>query len=218
MQRVSGGSHTAVLTLLILPIALCDGRRWHWSTVPASDQHESSARRLIARAALLAIRVQIAALYLHATLGKLRVEEWTDGTALYYWLTDPLIGPPAWLQWLSAPLLTTPLVAALTWGVLVLEFALAIALFLSPRAQRVLFFLGLSFHLAIMVFHGLFSFGLAMYAALFLYLWPLERRLDFSPALGRARRVAALVRARPVAALVRARPVDGAAEVSSAKP
>ena len=65
-------------------------------------------------------------------------------------------------------------VSSLTWGVLILQLCLAMALFL-PRAHRVLLFpVGILFHLGNVTFFGLMSFFWAMAAALVLYLLPTD--------------------------------------------
>lgn len=183
---IDGGDQTAtVLTLLLLPITLTDPRKWHWDpppdppALPAGAPLPREKSRLVARSALSAIRVQVAALYLHAALGKLQVEEWTDGTAIYYWLTDPMMGSPDWLKRLMMPLLAHPTVALITWGVFALELALAAGLIVSKPRRRYLLIGGLALHGAIAVVHGLFSFSTVMFAALILYLRPVEQTFDF---------------------------------------
>ncbi|HEX6684571.1 MAG TPA: hypothetical protein VF062_17335 [Candidatus Limnocylindrales bacterium] len=63
-------------------------------------------------------------------------------------------------------------VTAITWGSMVLEFALAIAILLGPQAKRVLLVAGPLFHAGIAVHMGLVSFLAAISAALLLALLP----------------------------------------------
>jgi antimicrobial peptide system SdpB family protein len=177
---IDGGDHvTAVLTLLLLPVALTDSRRSHWQPAPATGAApplRTLVARLLALSALLAVRFQVAGIYYHAAVAKLRVEEWNDGTALYYWLLDPAFGAPAWLVPVLRPLLLDPLgVLALTWGSLALEVLLFMALVMPKWAWRYPLALGLLFHLGIAVIQGLGSFWLAMSAALIVYLRPVEQ-------------------------------------------
>ncbi|MDB4951462.1 MAG: hypothetical protein JWM27_4111 [Gemmatimonadetes bacterium] len=172
---VDGGDQvTGVLTLLLIPVTLGDARAWHWDP-PAAGAPSATGRamRLVAWSCLLVARIQVAAIYFHAAIGKFRVEEWTDGTVLYYWLTDPVHGMPPWFRWALLPVLTSGIgVALLTWSVLVLETVLFMALVMERRWWRLLLPVGLAFHLGIALLHGLVSFAFAMWAALVLYLRP----------------------------------------------
>ncbi len=182
---VEGGDQvTAIITLLLLPIALTDQRSWHWlaSAVPAV-QPPGPARAtipLLALSAQLAIRLQVAAIYFDSVVGKLGVAEWKDGTALYYWLTHPTFGAPSWLRPALVPLLTSTAVAPLTWSVILVEIALFMGLTMNKRYRGWLLVAGLFLHGGIMVVHGLVSFGLAMFGALILFLRPSERPFDVS--------------------------------------
>ena len=178
-----GDQVTQNLTLLLLPVAITDPRRWHWSQLgPPCDRR---LQTLVARSALLMIGLQMAVIYAHSSLGKLGVPEWTDGTALYYWSSDPMFGAPGWLAPILRLLTSSPAgVAMLTWGPLALEGALALALLLPPRARRLLLPAGIGFHVVIAVMMGLVSFALAMIAGLILYLRPADR--PFSLAVLRA--------------------------------
>jgi antimicrobial peptide system SdpB family protein len=128
---------------------------------------------MIALSAWLVIRLQVAGIYFHAAIGKAAVQEWVDGTALYYWLLHPTLGAAHWLAPILQHLLLNPfIVALLTWGALLLEIALFTALVVSRRWWPILLALGLCFHGGIMVVQGLVSFSIAMMGALVLYLRP----------------------------------------------
>lgn len=175
---VDGGDHVAaVLTLLLLPVALTDGRKWHWS--PPRDAHAGRAFLVssqIALSALLVCRLQVAVIYFHAAVGKMAVPQWANGTAVYYWFTNPAFGAPAWLEPYLLPLITSAVgVTALTWGTIVFELALFLALVSDKRWWPYLLVAGLIFHFGILVVHGLVSFFFSMAGALILYLRPTER-------------------------------------------
>jgi len=175
---VDGGDQmTTVLTLLLIPITLTDGRRWHWQPVeqapPATGGEEY--RRLIALSTFVAIRVQVAGIYFQAVLAKFEVPQWANGTALYYWLTDPAFGTPDWLTPFVLPLLTNGVtVVLMTWSVLLLETLLFTGLVMDRRGWPYLLKAGIVFHLGIAVFQGLVSFFFATTAALILFLRPKE--------------------------------------------
>jgi antimicrobial peptide system SdpB family protein len=173
-SMLDGGDQLAAnLALLLLPCALLDPRRWHWSPAATGSSPEAL---LIARAALFLIRLQMCAVYLQASVAKLAVREWVDGTVLYYWLRDPAFGSPPWLAPFTDALVKNgTTVSLLTWSVLGLELALAAALVMPRDRARWLLPLGIALHLGIALVHGLVSFALVMFGGLVLYLWPVER-------------------------------------------
>lgn len=172
-----GDQAAAVMTLLLLPLALTDSRVWHWQRPgPVADATAS----LIAWSALLVMRVQVAGIYLQASVAKLGREEWANGTALYYWLGDPLFGSPGWIAWLLGPILADPVgVTVLTWGTIALEFALVFGLIARRDARPYLLGAGILLHASIALVIGLGSFGLIMIGCLVLFLRPLDQ--PFAP-------------------------------------
>ena len=175
---VDGGDQVAiVLALLLLPVTLTDGRRWHWERAEPAPPASAAAvfARLVALSAMVAIRVQVAAIYFHAGVGKMKVTEWADGTAMYYWMQSPTFGvPPAIAPLVNAWLANAAFVAALSWGTITLEVLLSAGLLATRRARAVLLVLGIGLHVGIILFMGLFSFGLTMIGALILFLRPAD--------------------------------------------
>jgi antimicrobial peptide system SdpB family protein len=170
-----GDQITAVLALLLIPVALTDPRRWHWQPAP---EREPGAGRLVAYAALVLIQLQVAVLYFHASIAKLGVREWADGTAMYYWLRNPTFGVAGWQRPIVDLLTGSPVgVAVLTWSSVTLEFSLATALLLRPAYRRRLLVAGLAFHGLIALAMGLVSFSTAMSGALLLYLLPIGHQI-----------------------------------------
>jgi antimicrobial peptide system SdpB family protein len=191
---VDGGDQvTAVLTLLLIPVTLTDGRTWHWSPArPASSPSSSSSSagagetarvgvpRLIALSVMLVIRLQVSIIYFQSGVAKLEVPEWANGTALYYWFTHPVYGLSPWRERLFMPLLTNPLgVTLATWGVMAFEVMLFTALVMNRTWWKYLLPLGIAFHFGIVVVHGLVSFFFAMAGALVLYLRPWDEEFRF---------------------------------------
>jgi antimicrobial peptide system SdpB family protein len=181
---LDGGDQVALVAVtLILPLALTDGRRWHWDP-PASPPDVRllhSLAAVVAWSAVIAFRVQAAVIYLNASIAKLRVEEWVDGTAVYYYMLEPRIGMPDWQRTLLTPVLESPTgVALLSWGTIVLEFALFTALLVKPSIRKRLLPFAIAYHLSIAVIFGLFSFSLTMTALLILFLWPADEPLRFT--------------------------------------
>ena len=89
---------------------------------------------------------------------------------MYYWLLS-FGGAPRWVIALA----TKPIVVvAMTWGAITLEVVLALGLVLPRKTWRPLLIIGIVFHLMIGLFFDLWSFAIAMIAALVLYLQPAD--------------------------------------------
>lgn len=171
-----GDQLNQILTLLLIPVCLVDSRRWQWS--PPRVQPAGALVAGVPLIAMWVIRVQMAGLYLQASIAKLGVPEWRDGSALYYWLNDPTFGALPNLKSILEPaLLAGPVVLALTWGSMAIEFSLAISIFLPRLRARWLLIPGILLHTCIGVLMGLPSFSITMFAGLLLYLWPWEMEL-----------------------------------------
>ncbi|WP_306366336.1 sporulation-delaying protein SdpB family protein [Nocardiopsis sp. CC223A] len=184
MSMTEGGDQiAAIIALLISPIALLDSRRWHWTFKggPVSINRSGEIRRMIANTSAMLIRLQVSVIYLHAAIGKLAVEEWVNGTAVYYWVHDPQFGPSGLRATVAEAVVSTALgVVLLTWGTLVLELALAYGLVASAPLRKALFWAGVLFHAGIAMVLGLVTFGITMSGALLLYLWPRESSPDIN--------------------------------------
>lgn len=173
VRIVDGGDQTAVvLSTLMLPLALSDPRTWQWEIITERPPHtlRSLIPRMVGSAAATLIQIQVAIIYLNACISKLRVDEWTDGTAMYYWLSGNYMGLPHYLQWAFQPILNSQAVVLLTWSVLALEFLLGIALSMRPSWRMALLPVAIVFHFGIAIFMGITSFAVAMLGALLLYL------------------------------------------------
>jgi antimicrobial peptide system SdpB family protein len=172
-----GDQLTADLTLLLLPVALTDSRPWHWQSLHVANDKSLAQvlKTLVAASALVVIRLQIAGVYLHAAAAKFRVEEWRDGTALYYWLTNPIVGAHGWVSHLvSAAAQNDIAIPLMTWGTMLIEVLLFMSLVMPKWAWKYVFLIGIVFHSMIAVFFGLTSFSVTMIGALVLYLRPPE--------------------------------------------
>lgn len=157
-----GDAAGRIATMLLVLMCLGDGRRWHWR--PGRDPYPP-AWGGSAYAAHLVLRLQVALIYLAAVGTKLAVPSWRDGTYLAEIFHHPYYGPSAALRSVLGPALEQrPIVAALTWGTLVIELAIAASLFAGPRVRRCGLALAIALHGLIIVLIGLVSFGLTMIA------------------------------------------------------
>ncbi len=180
---LEGGDHVnATITLLLLPIALTDPRRWHWGTPPVlKSARLPIVMSTVALSALFMLRVQAAIIYFNAGVAKMGVTEWNNGTAMWYWLNNEMFSMPEWMHPIMMPILQNEYtVFGFTWGVMLFEVFLAVALVLPKRRWAPILMAGLAFHVGIAVVHGLVSFGIAMCALLVLYLRPMEKTFDFA--------------------------------------
>jgi antimicrobial peptide system SdpB family protein len=185
-----GDQVAAVLTLLLIPITLTDPRRWHWSRGPQPPPRDAAVGWgwVIARVTRVLIMVQVAGIYLQASIAKLGVPEWADGTALWYWMRGSQFAPPPWISVITDRVIELPLgVVSLTYGTIIIEFLLAVALFMPPLYRRPVLIAGIALHAGIMVTMGLVSFFFSMAGALTLYLAPVGAELSLRP-LRRLRR------------------------------
>lgn len=173
---IDGGDQlTSVLTFLLIPITILDSRKNHWLS---SNKKHSLNTNLIANIFILIISLQMSIVYLQAAIEKLyKLSEWISGTALYYYMNDPLFGTPDWLLKMIFPLLNSKLVFFLSWSVIILELSLFCAFFMSKKKKLVLFYFGILFHFMIIINFGLFSFFFAMLGGLIIYLLPTNTNL-----------------------------------------
>jgi len=177
-----GDQLNALLALLLVPAAILDERKWHWNVTAASSPSDgalaSVLKRVTAHFFFQVIRLQVALVYFDSAVSKFRVEEWANGTALYYWLNYSIFGVPTWSKGLIDLFVNNPVgVAFLTWGTLILEITLAAGLILPRHVRPYLLGAGLLFHFAIAILMGLGSFSITMIGALLLFLRPVEAPL-----------------------------------------
>lgn len=180
---VDGGEQIGtVLTLLLIPITLVDSRVWHWSIIKNEEDYinNNSISKIIFLCYWYAIRFQMAFLYASAAIIRLKNPEWADGTALYYFFNDPMIGTPNFIYQIIEPIITSSLVVIPTWLTTVTELLLFCALFTSKKYWNIFLFIGISLHITIAIFLGLWSFSLIMISGLILYLHPVEQPFKFN--------------------------------------
>lgn len=173
---IEGGDQiNAVMTLYLIPIGLLDNRKNHWQQITENSRY----RNFIIYLAIILIQLQIAILYLQAGIEKpYKVDEWRDGTAVYYWFNNNIFGGSSWIMiWFNELLANSFFVSLITWGTIVLELALFGAFFLDKEKKAKLFPIAVAFHFSIFIIHGLASFFLTMVGALILYLLPIENPL-----------------------------------------
>ncbi len=195
---VNGGDQlTAVLTILLVPICLADNRTNHWKsgTTPNGRGFIQQIFVINTWVAYLLVRIQVCFLYFNAFVSKLKIDEWINGTALYYYFQSPLLGTSSWLSPVLMPLMSNPfIVTASTWGVILLEVVLFVSVVLPSKNAKKVLGMGIIFHILIAIFFGLISFFFACAAGLILYLHPVEKSFMFNKIIAKWKRLFTVLR------------------------
>ena len=172
---IDGGDQiTSVLSVLLIPICLVDNRKWQWVSKEVQDTSKFQFHlNIVAVVSYFFIRLQVAFIYFHASVGKMDVEEWINGTAIYYWSYSPLFKMPEWMEpWLPTLFENPTFMTLSTWGILAFELLLFLGLVIEHKWRPLLLKAGIAFHFSIVLLYGLVSFFFAMTGALILYLGP----------------------------------------------
>lgn len=156
-----GDQAAAVCTILLIMVSFADRRRWALSPQRAVTHW----RRQVSLAALMVMRVQVAAIYFNAAVAKLFAPEWVNGTAEYYILRDPFFGASGPLAPVLQAATTYPAVTlGVSWGAVVTEIAIGVLILCGARSRSIALVLCAALHGAIIITMGLWSFGLIMIA------------------------------------------------------
>lgn len=181
---VDGGDQLiSILTFLIIPICLTDSRKNHWLKGPTNELFNLTAQKIniLNHAFLFIVKMQVCLLYFEASVGKFKVDEWANGTAIYYWLNQSWFGTPGYLKPLTDMVITNTYgVTIITWGTLIFELVLFTGFFMSKNRKQFLFPVAVGFHFLILILFGLFSFFFAMFGALVFYLADISKNYEFS--------------------------------------
>jgi antimicrobial peptide system SdpB family protein len=176
-----GDQIAAILSLLLIPICIFDQRINHWHNVPFFKYNKSKYIHFFCYSCLIIIQIQMAILYLDAGIEKMKVPEWIDGTATYYWFNNNVFGAPNWMQVFFGGIFKSYLITPIiTWSVMIIEILLFAAFFMNQNMKKNMFLLGLSFHFLIFLTHGLPAFGFAMAGGLVIYLLPIDKQININ--------------------------------------
>jgi antimicrobial peptide system SdpB family protein len=165
-----GGDQVAsIITLLLIPICIFDNRKWHWSI---EKQNKSFIAKTISTFAHLLLTIQISIIYFFASIGKFKVEEWVNGSAIYYWLTQPLFGVTSFFRPLIDVILHNSfLTAFLNWSIIFLELAIGLCILTKNANYRSkLLIISVIFHFFILLLLGIASFSIIMISCLIILL------------------------------------------------
>lgn len=174
-----GGDQIAqIITFLLIPVSLFDFRLWSYSKKRLDLLKTFRIEKyseFTAKVSLYLIKLQVAVIYFWAGASKLNEPAWREGTALYYWVSDPTFGASEPLSYLILPIFNIPLVTLLiTWGTILMEVILGLSLLMDERIRKILLPIGIIFHILIFIVLGISSFGIIMIGALLLLLVPVD--------------------------------------------
>lgn len=176
MIVIDGGSQiAAILTFLLIPITLTDNRKWHWSKLERNNHTHS---KIIVFITYFFIRLQIAIVYFDSVVEKLKVQEWVDGTAVYYFTKDPIMGFNSVFTMLSNWIVESPFVVLITWLTLLVQMILVFALVLPKKYWKSILIVAILMHEVFALFLGLITFSLTMLGALIIYLVPITDHIS----------------------------------------
>lgn len=82
------------------------------------------------------IKIQVFVIYLNAALERLKNKEWAEGTAIYYFFSDPVFGLPDYQLNLLNPLLESNYIVVITWLVTIFELFLAASIVSNIRIKK----------------------------------------------------------------------------------
>lgn len=156
-----------VVSFFMMLACVADGRLWHWQD--SLNGRRNSPRSLLgfAWAGTWFVRIQVAYIYIHSGLAKLAIDQWQDGTAVYYVARMEYFGAAGIFDDLFRSLTAVPAIALLsTWGTIVLEVALGLLILMNRKGAGVIAIAICAFiHVWIAAMIGILSFAAIMVGA-----------------------------------------------------
>lgn len=168
-----GGDYIITIVLFLLIFSFVTDRRLNSWRKPKQAQLDRGFFRPSVYMNYRAIRLFICLIYFHAAVSKFHVTEWYNGTAIYYFLNDPLSGNAGLLDnALFRSIIQNPiLITLISWGALLTEVHIAFMLYVrNYKTRRNVFILGCLLHLAIIPLFFIPMFSFRMIASLYFYL------------------------------------------------
>ncbi|PDY26977.1 sporulation-delaying protein SdpB family protein [Bacillus thuringiensis] len=181
-----GEQAAAVITFLLIPITLTDPRNWHWGTVPTEYLNQKLNSKIIVFISYFFIRLQVAILYFHSTVAKLGTKEWINGTSVYYFTQDKLVGFNDFFKGITDAIVSSPFIVVPTWGTLIVQMVIFCSLFAPKKYWKYIFIFAITMHEVFALMLGLISFSIIMTGVLILFLIPIDKQLKlYYPVIGK---------------------------------
>lgn len=179
-----GGDYLGVMVIfLLIPISITDYRINSWKEYKFSKFY-NNFQKLSIYYNFNVLRILFCIVYFHAAVSKFHVAEWYNGTALYYYLNDPLSGNSSLIekQFFKEILGNSFSIVILCWGTLLTEVMIAFMLFSNNhKLKRIVFAFGCILHISIIPLFYIPLFSIRMISCLFFYLIivPKENELPY---------------------------------------
>lgn len=182
-----GGDQLAMIVSLLL-IGVCSGRPLtNLFTRPSGNIGD--VRMVLVNLCLLVCSLQLCYLYLQAGLSKFWVEEWVNGSALWYILYEPTFGFGVALPGWAVELLASAAVVAVLTGVpMLVELFIGVSQLGDRKARQCGVVLGVLLHVGIALVMGIVAFAFVMIGSLTIS--AARGRLPDSTRQGRAESIA----------------------------
>ena len=165
------------LSFMLIPISFMDNRNFLYDF--SVNIIDNTLKKIIANNVFLFIQIQVAFIYLNACMGKLYVNEWVNGTAIYYYASPSIYGFGIYNDFVKGIIDNGIITVLFTWGSLLIEFLLFACLFIKDKKIKIrMFWIGVLFHFTIILVFGLVTFFFAMIASLILYLCFKYEKID----------------------------------------
>lgn len=162
---VDGGDQALANFLLILAIGtIGDKNLLAYSKTPKNKVNNLYLKSI----SFILFNIQVSAIYLHSTLAKVVVEEWRDGSAIWYWLQYPLIISEESFVYkiFIDPFIMNPAGSYIaTFGTIGAQIFLFHACYSGRILRSIALPIGLLFHVSIGIIMGLWTFSLTMVIA-----------------------------------------------------
>lgn len=170
---LEGGDQIASnLTILLIPLLIFDRRKNSWCE---SYECNLPLQLYIINTFYWLILIQVCYLYFNASVGKYVVNEWSNGTAMYYWLNHNMFGIPENLTPFFNYFLSNKYICSYaTYSILILELIISFSILANSTYKQIAFLCGVILHFGIFVLLGLPTFMLSMYGALVLFTFNLN--------------------------------------------
>jgi antimicrobial peptide system SdpB family protein len=178
-----GGDYIITIILFLLIFSFVTDTRMNIWQKPKENWFNENFLKKTVYLNYQAIRIFICVVYFHASVSKFHVTEWYNGTAIYYFLNDPLSGNAALLEnSIFKNIVASPfLIAMISWGALLIETLIAFMLFVTNyKTRKRVFYLGCVLHFCIapLFFIPMFSFRMIIGLYFYLLIKPSEHEVS----------------------------------------
>jgi len=162
---------------LIIPLTIFDNRTNHWKK---TNKEPFIVNKFIGHISFSLISLQTCFIYLNTGIEKIyQLNDWKNGTALYYIFNNPYFGLNQYILRLFNPIINSKFVFLITWWVILSHLLLSYIVLLDRKKKIIYLPIGIFLHISIAVLLGLYSFSFVMIGVLLLYTLPFKYNLEY---------------------------------------